>query len=142
MFGWWLNRIRAFTVHESPNPPSARDDRAEELRFVRDGFSLYAALFTPLWMLANRLWLVLAGYIALLSTLVIAFGLLGLPDNWLALAAFTLNVIIGFEADSLIRWTLDRRAWRQIASVTGRSDEECERRFFSAWLPTVMPHAQ
>ena len=88
-------------------------------------------------MLANRLWLVLAGYLALSSTLVIVFGLLGIADQWLVLAMFTLNILVGFEADSLIRWTLDRRAWHQIASVTGRSDEECERRFFSEWLPTV-----
>ncbi|MGI9425466.1 MAG: DUF2628 domain-containing protein [Hyphomicrobiaceae bacterium] len=137
LFGWWMNRIRAFTVHESPDPPSARDDRAEALRFVRDGFSWSAALFAPVWMLVNRLWLVLAGYLALLSTLVITFGLLGVADGWLVLAGLTLNLLVGFEADSLIRWTLDRRAWRQIASVTGRSDEECERRFFSTWLPTV-----
>ena len=137
MFFRWMRGVRAFTVHESPNPPAARDDRAEALVFVRDGFSLFAALVPPLWMIANRLWLVLAGYLIVVFGLIIAFGLAGIPDTYLGYASLALNLIIGFEADSLIRWTLDRRAWRQIGSVTGASAEDCERRFFESWLPGV-----
>ncbi len=133
----WTSGTKAFTVHERPDPAAARDDRAGELLFVKDGFSLFAALLPPIWMLANRLWLVLAGYIAIVLVLVIVFGLLGIPDFWLSYASLALNLLVGFEADSLIRWTLDRRAWRQIANVTGATNEECERRFFENWLPTV-----
>lgn len=133
----WSSGIRAYTVHERPDPPAARDDRAEELVFVKDGFSLFAALLPPVWLIANRLWLVLAGYLAAVFSLIIVFGVLGIPDFWLSYATLALNLIVGFEADSLIRWTLDRRAWRQIANVTGATDEECERRFFENWLPTV-----
>ena len=50
-----------FTVHEPPDPPADRIDRAERLAFVRDGFSWSAALFTPVWLLAHRLWWPFAG---------------------------------------------------------------------------------
>lgn len=133
----WARGTKAFTVHESPNPPAARDDRAEALLFVRDGFSLFAALVPPLWMIVNRLWLVLAGYLTAVFLLIIAFGLAGIGDTWLGYAALALNLIVGFEADSLVRWTLDRRAWRQIGSVTGATDEDCERRFLQEWLASV-----
>ena len=33
-----------FTVHEPPNPPADRVDRAESLVFIKDGFSWAAAL--------------------------------------------------------------------------------------------------
>ena len=42
-----------FTVHEPPNPPADRIDRAESLVFIKDGFSWIAALFAPLWLLAT-----------------------------------------------------------------------------------------
>ena len=36
-----------FTVHEPPNPPADRIERADKLVFVKDGFSWMAALFAP-----------------------------------------------------------------------------------------------
>jgi hypothetical protein len=55
--------MRTFTVHEAPDPPADRIDRAAGLAFVRDGFSWSAALFTPIWLLAYRLWWPLLGYL-------------------------------------------------------------------------------
>ena len=52
-----------FTVHEPPNPPADRIERADKLVFVKDGFSWMAALFAPLWMLVHRLWWALLGYV-------------------------------------------------------------------------------
>jgi len=133
----WFQGMRAYTVHERPNPSALKSVRADELYFVKDGFSLFAVLLPPIWMIFNRLWLVLAGYIAVLLALTIIFNVLGIADFWLNYLTLALNLIIGFEADSLIRWTLDRRAWRQIAHVAGSNAEECERRFFENWLHTI-----
>ncbi len=133
----WFQRLKAYTIHERPNPPALKSERADELVFVKDGFSLFAALVPPVWMMTNRLWLVLAGYIASVLGLIIIFGVLKIPDFWLSYAVVALNLVVGFEADSLIRWTLDRRSWSQIAHVTGVTSEDCERRFFDSWLPTV-----
>ena len=33
------------------------------------------------------------------------------------------------------RWALERRGWRTLGSVSGKTAAECERRFFEAWLP-------
>ena len=52
-----------FTVHEPPNPPADRIERAEQLEFVRDGFTLLAGLIPPLWMVLNRLWIALLVYL-------------------------------------------------------------------------------
>ncbi len=58
-----------------------------------------------------------------------------LDQRWLGLAAFALNVLIGFEADTLRRWGLERRGWHTIGTVSGKTADECERRFFDGWLP-------
>ena len=56
--------MAVYTVHQ---PPLKKDEAApdpERFAFVRDGFSFWAFLFGPLWMLRHRMWLVLLGYVA------------------------------------------------------------------------------
>jgi hypothetical protein len=125
-----------FTVHEPPSPPADRMDRAESLAFVKDGFGWAAALFAPIWLLVHRLWWPLLGY-------VVASGLfelvrMAIPSGgaWPTLAAAALHLIIGFEAGTLRRWGLERRRWRMLGTVSGKTAAECERRFFEVWLPT------
>ena len=127
--------MRTFTVHESPSPPADRIDRAESLVFVKDGFGWAAALFAPIWLLVHRLWWPLFGYVVLSALLeLVRFGLPSL-GGWINLAGIALHLLIGFEADTLRRWGLERRGWRMLGSVSGRNAVECERRFYEAWLP-------
>ncbi|MBU2533032.1 MAG: DUF2628 domain-containing protein [Alphaproteobacteria bacterium] len=136
MFGLFKSQS-VYTVHEQPDPPADREDRAERLKFVREGFSLFAFLVPPLWMIANRLWLVLIGYFLLLGALHGLITLLEIPEHWRYYTTLAVSLLVGFEADSLERWSLERRDWRTIGSVSGSSFEECERRFFEFWVPTV-----
>ena len=52
-----------FTVHEPPDAPVDRVDRADVLKFIGDRFSPAAAGFAPFWLLANRIWLGFAMYL-------------------------------------------------------------------------------
>ena len=126
--------MAVYTVHEPPNPPADRLDHAEQLVFVEDGFSWLAALFTPFWMIANRMWLALLLYLAGVFALAAVLSGLGVVAEWIQVAVLALHLAIGSEASSLRRWALKRSGWRTLGSVTGRSLEECERRFFEGWL--------
>ncbi|MBO0740589.1 MAG: DUF2628 domain-containing protein [Hyphomicrobiaceae bacterium] len=128
--------MRTYTIHEQPDAPADRIDRAERLVFVKDGFSWAAALFAPLWFLLHRLWWPLLGYVVVSAAFQIAQQAESLDARWLGLAALALNLLIGFEADTLRRWGLERRGWRLIGTVTGVSAADCERRFFDSWLPS------
>jgi Protein of unknown function (DUF2628) len=128
--------MRTYTIHEHPEPLADRVERAERLAFVKDGFSWAAALFTPLWFLLHRLWWPLIAYIAVSVAVEIAQQTLILDPRWLGLAGLALNLLIGFEADTLRRWGLERRGWRMIGTVTGVSAIDCERRFFDSWIPS------
>ena len=128
--------MRTYTIHEHPSPVADRIERAERLVFVKDGFSWAAALFAPLWFLLHRLWWPLAAYVAISAAFEVAQTTMSVDRRWLGLAAFALNLLIGFEADTLRRWGLERRGWRMIGTVTGVSEVECERRYFDSWLPT------
>jgi len=127
--------MRTYTIHERPDPAADRVDRAEALVFVKDGFSWLAALFTPLWLIAHRLWWPLLGYVAISGAFQLVQLTVTFDQRWLGLAAFALNVLIGFEADTLRRWGLERRGWHTVGTVSGKTADECERRFFDGWLP-------
>jgi Protein of unknown function (DUF2628) len=127
--------MAVYTVHE----PLPRDDarsapEPERFVFVRDGFSFWALLFGPLWMLRHRMWLVLLGYIALMVGLsaVLRFS----ASDKLGFVVWGLiALLIGLEAGSLRRFALRRRGYRNIGIVVGDDLELAERRFFDVWVP-------
>ena len=128
--------MKTYTVHERPEPPADRLERAASLVFVRDGCSWSAGLFTPFWAIAHRLWLVLLGYIATLIVIGVVTYALNLSETVTTITFLTLQLAIVFEAASLRRWELRLRGWAFLGSVNGRTRQECERRFFELWLPS------
>jgi hypothetical protein len=126
--------LHTYTVHEPADGPRDRLERAEALVFVRDGFSWTAALLTPFWMIAHRLWLALLVYIAALIGLELVLWAAGVPQQIGSWVTIGLHLLIGYEGDAIRRWTLGRRGYVLAGSVSGRNREECERRFFEAWL--------
>ena len=127
--------MRTYTIHERPDPAADRIDRAEALVFVKDGFSWPAALFAPIWLIVHRLWWPLLGYILVSIALQVPQQLFDVDQRWLGLAGLAVNLLIGFESDTLRRWGLERRGWHTVGMVSGKTAVECERRFFDAWLP-------
>lgn len=130
------SRVLAFTVHEPPNPPADRVERAERLVFIKDGFSFSALLLGPIWLLVNRMWLPLIAYAVIAFAIGTALEMLKVAPIWATLTGLALNFLIALEGDSLRRWTLERRGWQLVGTVVGRTTAECERRFFENWLPT------
>ena len=124
-----------YTVHEPPNASANRLESAEQLLFVKDGFSWLAALLPVVWLLWKRMWLELIVFMALAGLIVWVFTTLGAPDlgNGILLAV---QVLFGFEAGNLYSASLERRGWPLVGTVSGSSREDCERRFLEVWLPT------
>ncbi len=126
--------MRTYTVHEPPNPPADRIDRAEKLEFVRDGFYWRAFLFTPIWLVFHRLWLPFLAFLAGVLAIALAVNGLKAGPQWGTFLALAGQAVVGYEAGLLRRWRLDRRGWTMVGTVTGRNRAECERRFLTAWL--------
>jgi hypothetical protein len=101
---------------------------------VRDGFSWWAFLFAPLWMLRHRMWLVLIGYVVVAAAIEIPVKLSGAPAFAASIIGLLLGLLVGLEAGTLRRFTLNRRGWKNLGVVSGDDREDAERRFFDAWL--------
>jgi hypothetical protein len=48
--------------------------------------------------------------------------------------SFLVSLLVGLEAGTLRRFTLNRRGWNTIGVVSGNDLEDAERRFFDAWV--------
>ena len=89
-------------------------------------------LCSPLWLLYNRLWFELAAVLILSAGITAGLIELGLGEQSAGIANLLIALIVGFEGNNLIRWRLERKGYLFLASVAGRTYEECERRFFDA----------
>src|ERR1700722_16562957 len=126
--------MSVYTVHEPPLRAGGAATDVERFAFVRDGFSWWAFLFAPLWMLRHRMWLVLLGYVAVAGAIEIPVRMSGGPVLATSLIGILLGLLVGLEAGTLRRFTLGRRGWKNLGVVSGDYREDPERRLFGSWL--------
>ena len=126
--------MSVYTVYEPPLKAHESAPDPERFVFVRDGFSFWAFLLAPFWLLRYRLWLAFIGYVIVAIALQIALRWIGASPTVTVLVAALLSLLVGFEAATLRRFTLSRRGWRNVGLVVGDDLESAERRFFDAWV--------
>ena len=116
--------MAVYTVHKKP------DAAPDDVTLVPEGFNVRAFLFTVLWALWNRLWVlacVIAVVLVAATTLPAYFGLSAEVAAIMQLAA---SLLFGFEANDLRRFTLARSGYEQVAMISGSSLAEAELRYF------------
>src|SRR3569833_2984782 len=72
--------MSVYTVH-APSPAGADLRATDKFVFVRDGFHFWAMIFGPLWLLWNRLWLALIGWMIFLAAFDAGLHSLGVGDD-------------------------------------------------------------
>ena len=131
--------MAVYTVHQPPLKKYEAAPDPERFVFVRDGFSFWAFLFGPLWMLRHRMWLVLVGYVLLVVAMHFALRFVGASTGGSAFAMFMLALLVGMEAGTLRRFTLGRRKWKNLGVIVGDDKESAEQRFFDSWVRGETP---
>ena len=121
-----------YTVH-APTADAADLRATDKFVFVRDGFHFWAMVFGPFWLIWNRLWLALLGWVVIVA--VLEWAVLKLGGGRLGVAGIdiVIAILMGLEASTLQRWTFSRRKWRQLDIVVADDQEAAERRFFDRW---------
>ncbi|MFX5785177.1 DUF2628 domain-containing protein, partial [Acinetobacter baumannii] len=74
-----------YTVH-APSPAGADLRATDKFVFVRDGFHVWAMILGPFWLLWNRLWLALIGWVIFLGAFDVALHSLGVGPSSIFLA--------------------------------------------------------
>jgi hypothetical protein len=122
-----------YTVHAPSVDETDVRGTTDRFVFVRDGFSFWAFVLGPVWLLYRRLWLAFAGYLVLSIVVEVVLTLLHAGAGTRFAVMAVIAVLIGLEAASLQRWTLSRRKWRALDVVVADDEEAAERRFFDRW---------
>jgi hypothetical protein len=126
--------MSVYTVHQPPPRAADAMPDPERFEFVRDGFSVWAFLFSVLWMLRYRMWLILFVYVVVVAGVETLLRYVGISRPLLAVVGLLISLLVGIEASTLRRFKLARRGWKNIGVVSGDDLEDAERRFFDAWL--------
>jgi Protein of unknown function (DUF2628) len=121
-----------YTVHAPVNSDGSAS-ATDRFAFVRDGFHVWAAILSPVWLAWHRLWLALIGWIVVAVVLEVGMLRLGAGTGAIVVVNILIALLMGFEAATLQRWTLSRRNWRQLDIVVADDEESAERRFFDRW---------
>jgi hypothetical protein len=113
-----------YRVFQRPERP------AGEAVFVREGFSGAAMIFSAVWALWNRMWIVAAALVVCL----VAFGFLdsyiAIGDQFLAVVNVAFGFVLGLEAEQLRSWSLEHAGYRECGVVQGEGIEDAELKFF------------
>ena len=96
--------MRVYTVYRPPGPTAG-----DEPILIREGFSWPAFLFTGLWALWHRLWLVALALFAAQAALGLALVFAGLGDATRIAAGLGIAFLIGCGAQDWRRAGLARR---------------------------------
>ncbi len=109
--------------------PPGGDAQDEGNRFIKDGFSLWAAVFPFLWALSKRL------YVEALVLLALQSGVfLATQDARLELPASAFSLILGllwgFEARNWLAGRLEKAGWQQRAIIVASSLGDAEAMFY------------
>ena len=120
-----------FTVHVPPRIANA-SQRADRTIFVRDGFSLPAFLFGPMFLLYRRLWFSALAWIVAAVLLGFVSHALRLGAGDVAVLLLLLGLLTGLEASALRQGALGRRGYMFAALLSSPSRDEAERAFFAS----------
>jgi hypothetical protein len=117
--------MRVYTIHLPP-PFTVREGEPE---VVREGFNWFALVFGPLWALVKGMWV--PAILILVAGLLIGFGagLAGLNELARSVLGLAFAVFVGAEANDWHRRHLDRKGWREAATVAASSRELALRRY-------------
>ena len=121
--------MKIYDVLESP------DGRAERTGFVAEGFSWGAFVFTVLWALWHRMWMVAALLFALSAALTVAVNLEFLGSGFAALLHFGVALIYAFEARNLQVMSLERAGFRRTGLIQASNRDAAELVYFARRVP-------
>jgi hypothetical protein len=114
-----------FTVH------SKDGKSADDVVFLREGFSWWGLLFPLLWLAIKGMWIVLIIALAAQFLIWAIAEALGFGEAMRLIFSLAINLILGFQGNELLRWTYERRGFSEIGLVEAADIEEAEYRFFT-----------
>ncbi|MFG1296942.1 DUF2628 domain-containing protein [Xanthobacter variabilis] len=127
--------MATFSVFSRTRPADTAAAPEGRVVFVREAFSWLAFLFAPLVLIYNRLWLVLAAYVAVSVLVGLALQASGVPNASVEVVMIGFNLLVALELPALRARKLVRQGYVEEGAVIAPNRDIAEQRFFSTWTP-------
>ena len=111
--------MRVYTIHHDPIDVGPES----EFVVVKEGFCWPAFVFTALWALWHRMWLVFVLLLVAGVALELALALLGADDVASLAIGLGYALFVGYGANDWRRWTLARRG-KALMGIVAAADTE------------------
>lgn len=121
-----FTREKIFTVYEKPEAA----EPSEQVLLLREGFCVWALLFHGFWLIVQRMWLVLALYVAAALVLSLGADMLHLSDLSSGVLQFGLQLLLAYHAYDLKGWGLRRRGYHLAGVLAADSAMRAEQRYY------------
>lgn len=118
--------MRIYLVHVAPEAGQADPDPV----IVKDGFAVFAFLFTVFWALWHRMWFVAAAILVGWLLLEGLYQLIGASDELRILVSLAYSAFVGFGANDWLSASLVRRGYRLAGVVAASRVDAALRRWF------------
>ena len=120
---------RSEKIYNAYEKPEAAEV-TERVVLLREGFSFWAFSLNALWLISQRMWSLLALYIAAIIAVSIASEAIGLSQISIMLVQIWLQLMLGFHAYDLQGALLKRRGYRLAGVIVAENDIAAERRYY------------
>ncbi len=127
--------MRFYTIHAPRRPWASTETSIEEARAVKDGFSWPAFVFSFIWALWHRLWLVAAAIFVAEFAIGLLVGLIGLGAVANGVLSLGTALIVGWLANDLRRDHLERIGLTDLGVVIAGNGEDAIERYFTENTP-------
>lgn len=122
-----------FAIYAKPAAPDLPQTLAnEEVEVIKDRFSIFACLLTPIWCVWHKLWLELVAYVGV--AFVLGFVAFFVGESASAWVGFLVAVLIGLEASSIRGYALQRKGYLFKGGVLAQSERDAEWRYVAGQL--------
>ncbi len=126
-------RFKLYSVQVNPNAPRPYETAV----FIPEGFNLKAFLFTELWALYHRMWVL--AFVLTLIFVTIAFSgqHFGFSAGSMFVLQMGIRLMVGLEANDALRAVYEKRGYVTADMVAAHTSLESEQRFYDRYLPQV-----
>jgi hypothetical protein len=100
----------------------------EHARFIREGASVFALILPLVWLIWQRLWLALTGYVAVLVA--VSATAIYAGETIAGLLSLVPALFLFVEGNQFIRRRLERAGWQFAGVVDATSAVDAEIRYF------------
>ena len=127
--------MRFYTIHAPRRPWAAVETSLAEARAVKDGFSWPAFVFSFVWALWHRLWLVAVLIFVAEFAVGMLVGFIGFGGFVNTIVSLGMALVVGWLANDLLRDHLERRGLTDLGVVIAASGEDAIERYFTETSP-------